>query len=277
MNSDRSVAQNRTTRATSSGSPIRPSGTPTVRAWSLSDGVCPGGGGLDAGRADPRGRHRETRMPCSANSSASCCVRPRSRTSRRRSAGCPSGAAHARPRRQVHDHPAPTGVDHAARRFPAADERSPQVDVEHTLPVVVGQLEDGRRGIDARVVHPDVDPAELGDGRVGGVGDRRGVGDVEPGRDRGAAVGRGEVVGSRGQRRRGRGRRSTPTRRPPRGGARSPDPRPTRPAGDDGVLSRQGDQLAEGLGAQIGDGHVRCIAQAALGPAGLQPASTDVV
>ena len=171
-----------------------------------------------------------------------------------------AGAAHARPRREVHDHSAPARVDHAARRFPAADERAPQVHVEHVLPVVVGELEDGSRGVDAHVVDPDVDPAESATAAsavsvidaVSVTSSRLAIA-VPPY----IAASSSAVADAPGW-----SRSPINTDAPASARRRAiARPSPPRATGDDHVPSRQGDQLAEGRVAQIRDGHVRSIAR----------------
>jgi hypothetical protein len=82
--------------------------------------------------------------------------------------------------------------DHPPRRLARARERAAQVDRHDPVPDLVGHVEQQDIGIDAGIVDPDIERAELAHRPIGESGDRSSVGHIEVSRAHCAAIGLGE-------------------------------------------------------------------------------------
>ncbi len=254
MNAAMSEQQNSTTRATSSGTPIRPSGLAATRAStsrpaSANGAICsrtPGVSmivGATAEHADPEGAEVEGQGFGDPDDSVL-----------RRDVGADPGARlEPGGRREVDDH---TAARHSPGRLPRACVDPADVHLQHPVDERVVDVERGpRRREDAGVVDPDLQPAELGDGKIRGGGERRRVGGIEGAAD-GPTARLGDLLGDRSSGvtveiagdhlGAGLGQPAHDL------GADTPAG-----AGDDGAPPAQGDQLGERPVADIGNGHGR--------------------
>ena len=167
--SDRSLAQKTTTRATSSGTATRPSGSRGPELVERESRFLEWGAlCLEAGRQRHGRGDCEDADPVCAELDGEALREPAHPELGGDVVGDggPGGAVGGG-RRDVDDDAACSRRDHRARRLTGADERPSEVDVEHRVPLLLGELEQRGGGIDARTVDPDVQPPEVGERPLG--------------------------------------------------------------------------------------------------------------